>query len=558
MHILSFSSKCLSNICKSTAALLIAVTGFCGLSVPVQASHVSEAVTSSALDAYWPGAPAVSSETAILIEAETGTILYEKNAHKQMYPASITKILTTLIAYETCELDEQVVFSQEALDTIPADSSRIWVDKDNYMSMEDCLAAILIMSANDVAAGVAEHIAGNLEDFADIMNERAAELGCLNTHFVNAHGYHDPEHLTTAYDMAQIGRAFFDVDLLCSLARERSFKHGPTDGQPKAIWEINTNQLLATRAYEYEYLVGSKTGYTDQAGQTLVSCAQKDGLKLICVVMNAQRPGQYEDTVTLFDFGFSNFTTANIYENDQTYVSSDSSYGMDVTDVLGDSSPLLNMDRSSFVVLPKTASFSDVTSYITMATAEENCMATAHYQYGTHNIGSAQIYVSAISGSLQDDIGELEHIEETVPISTKEPSPIYVNVKKIAMYVLPGILIVLLLIWGIGRLSAYRQELNPARNKRRMRHRFLGIKRLFISFVQGLQAIGGYFSNMIKSIAMRTRYKKRGYSGPSYNSKRTKNANVDFDLKSGRQASNEYYNSVDLKRKNVVFHDLKK
>lgn len=558
MHILSFSSKCFSHIRKGTAAFLIAVTGFCGMFVPAHASHVTEAVTSSVLDANWPGAPAVASETAILIEAETGTILYEKDAHKQMYPASITKILTTLIAYETCGLEEQVVFTQEALDTIPADSSRIWVDKDNYMSMEDCLAAILIMSANDVAAGVAEHIAGDLDAFADIMNERARELGCLNSHFVNSHGYHNTEHVTTAYDMAQIGRAFFDVDLLCSLAKERSFKHGPTEGQPKAIWEINTNQLLATRSYEYEYLVGSKTGYTDQAGQTLVSCAQKDGLKLICVVMNAHRPDQYEDTVTLFDYGFSNFTTANIYENDKTYVSSDSSYGMDVIDVLGDSSPLLNMDRSSFVVLPKTASFADVTSYITMATEDENCMATAHYQYGTHNIGSAQIYVTAISGSLQDDIGELEYIEESVSISTQEPSPVYVNIKKIAMYVLPGLLIAFLLIWGIGRLAMYRKNFTPSRKKRRMRHHFFGIKRLFVGFIQGLQAIGGYFGNMIKSIAMRTRYKKRGYSGSSYDGKHTRNTNVDFDLKSGRQASNEYYNHADLKRKNVVFHDLKK
>ena len=558
MHILSFSSKCFSHIRKGTAAFLIAVTGFCGMFVPAHASHVTEAVTSSVLDANWPGAPAVASETAILIEAETGTILYEKDAHKQMYPASITKILTTLIAYETCGLEEQVVFTQEALDTIPADSSRIWVDKDNYMSMEDCLAAILIMSANDVAAGVAEHIAGDLDAFADIMNERARELGCLNSHFVNSHGYHNAEHVTTAYDMAQIGRAFFDVDLLCSLAKERSFKHGPTEGQPKAIWEINTNQLLATRSYEYEYLVGSKTGYTDQAGQTLVSCAQKDGLKLICVVMNAHRPDQYEDTVTLFDYGFSNFTTANIYENDKTYVSSDSSYGMDVIDVLGDSSPLLNMDRSSFVVLPKTASFADVTSYITIATEDENCMATAHYQYGTHNIGSAQIYVTAISGSLQDDIGELEYIEESVSISTQEPSPVYVNIKKIAMYVLPGLLIAFLLIWGIGRLAMYRKNFTPSRKKRRMRHHFFGIKRLFVGFIQGLQAIGGYFGNMIKSIAMRTRYKKRGYSGSSYDGKHTRNTNVDFDLKSGRQASNEYYNHADLKRKNVVFHDLKK
>ena len=121
---------------KGAAALLIAFLGFSEMITPVKASQVSEAVTSSSLDANWPGGPGTASETAILIEAETGTILYQKDAHKQMYPASITKILTTLIAFEMCELDEIVTFSYDALATIPYDSSRIWVDKGEYMSME--------------------------------------------------------------------------------------------------------------------------------------------------------------------------------------------------------------------------------------------------------------------------------------------------------------------------------------------------------------------------------------------------------------------------------------
>ncbi len=547
---------------KGAAALLVALLGFSQIIIPVKASQVSEAVTSSPLDANWPSGPSVASETAILIEAETGTILYEKQAHQQMYPASITKILTTLIAFEMCDLDETVTFTYEALATIPYDSSRIWVDKGEYMSMEDCLAAILIMSANDVAAGVAEHIAGELDGFADIMNKRAEELGCLNTHFVNSHGYHDPDHYTSAYDMAQIGRAFFDVELLCEFARQRTFYHGPTEGQPDEIREINTNKLLATRTYEYEYLVGSKTGYTSDAGQTLVSCAQKDGLKLICVVMNAKSPDQFKDTVSLFDWGFSNFTTANIYDNDKTYVSADSSYGMDVVDVLGDSAPLLNMDRNSIVVLPKTASFSDVTSYITMATEEENCMATAHYQYGTHNIGSSQIYITAHTGSLQDNSGELEQIEEIPPVVEEEPSPIYVNIKKIALYVIPSVLSIFLIIWGSRLFIAYRQAKNPTLSKRRMNHRFVGIKNLFINFVRGLQAIAGLIQSKFKSIAMRTRYKKRGYTNmPTYSSyaksNRKRSTSVDYSLKTTPHTGADYSNNPEYKRKNVVFHDIK-
>lgn len=560
MHRLLFSRTMITKISKNIMVLFLIAGCFSQTVLPVQAKHVEEAVTSSALDANWPGAPFVSSETAILIEAETGTILYEKDAHKQMYPASITKLLTTLIAYESCELDEEVVFTEETLATIPADSSRIWVDRDNYLTMEDCLAAILIMSANDVAAGVAEHIAGSLDAFPDIMNARAKELGCLNTHFANAHGYHDPEHLTTAYDMAQIGRAFFEVDLLCTLAKERTFHIYPSAGQPKEIWEINTNQLLATREYEYEYLVGSKTGYTSQAGQTLVSCAQKDGLKLICVVMNAKRPEQYKDTVALFDFGFSNFTSANIYDNDKTYVPGDSSYGMEVIDVLGDSSALFSMDRNAKVVLPKNADFADVTSYVTMAAEGEDGMATAHYQYGTHPIGTAHIYVTAISGSLQSSAGAMEQIEETVPIVEEVPTPIYVNIKKIALYVIPGLLIFLFLIWGIRQVSLYRQGFSFTRKKRRRSRIFYGLRAIFIGFFRGLQAIGGYFGNLIQSIAMRTRYKKRTHDRNTYHytGQSNRSSTIDFDLKSGRQASRDYYNSTDLKRKNVTFHDLKK
>lgn len=545
---------------KGISALFIAVFSFSVVLNPVQASQVSEPVTSSSLDANWPAGPGINSETAILIEAQTGTILYEKDAHRQMYPASITKILTTLIATEMCELDEQVTFTEETLATIPYDSSRIWVDRGNYMSMEDCLAAILIMSANDVAAGVAEHIGGTLEAFADIMNERSEELGCLNSHFVNAHGYHDPDHYTTAYDMAQIGRAFFENELLCTLSKERNFKHGPTDGQPKPINEFNTNKLLATREYEYEYLVGAKTGYTSDAGQTLVSCAQKDGMKLICVVMKAQKPDQYKDTITLFDFGFSNFTTANIYENDKTYVSADSSYGMDVVDVLGNSSSLLNMDRDSIIVLPKSAEFTDVTSYITMAPSEENFMATAHYQYGSRNIGSAQIFVSADAIASIEKPGELEQTEETAPTEPEKESPVYINIKKVAMYILPAILLAFIFFWGYRFIAAHQKAKNPSLSRRRRNPVILGLKNLFIGFAQGLQAIVGLFQSKIRSIATRTRYKRRGSSGAmgtGYSSGRY-HTNVDFNLKSTRKRTIDYTQSPEYKRKNVVFHDVNK
>ena len=550
MNLFSFSHKCMNALKKGLAATVLSVTAFTQILMPVQAAHVLEAVTSSSLDANWPSGPSVTSEAAILIEAETGTILYEKNIHQKMYPASITKTLTTLIAYEMCELDEQVTFSQAALNTIPYDSSRIWVDRGNYMSMEDCLAAILIMSANDVAAGVAEHIGGTLEAFADMMNERAAELGCLNTHFVNSHGYHDSDHYTTAYDMAQIGRAFFDIDLLSTLAKERNFKHGPTDGQPKAINEWNKNQLLATRSYEYEYLVGSKTGYTSAAGQTLISCAQKDGLKLICVVLNAESPNQYKDTISLFDFGFSNFTTMKISENDQTYITSDTSYSTDAVDVLGDSTPPLSINKDSIIVLPKTAAFEDTTSYITMNPETEGCMAVAHYQYGTHNIGNAQIYVTATEDSLPEDLGAMEQTTPSAPAEEIPCEPVVKGESKllpilkvlgrILIYIAAGTLVIfslLLLYRAYARYCYARAKASkgrPAPSSAPTNKLVL----LFIGFAQLMQGLL-YFIVELFTRNKRKRYKKRGSSSQGYSTSR-----------------GYYKNSTPSKPKTVVFHDI--
>ncbi len=564
MHLLQLSKNCFIKIKKYTTIALI-----CGvlanIAVPALAAPLSGEVTSSTLDSNWPQGPGISAETAILIEANTGAILYEKSAHKQMYPASITKILTTLIATEKCSLDEQVTFTAETLATIPFDSSRIWVDNGEYLPMEDCLGAILIVSANDVAAGVAEHIAGSLDAFAEIMNERAAELGCLNSHFVNSHGYHDPEHYTTAYDMAQIARAFFENDLLSSLSRERYFKISPSAGQPDEIWELSKNQLFETRAYEYEYLVGSKTGYTDKAGQTLVSCAQKDGMKLICVVMNAESPEQYKDTVTLFDFGFSHFTTANIYENDKTYVASDSFYDVAMIDVLGDSTPLLHMDKDSIIILPKSASFSDITSYITMSDDKNNATATAHYQYGTHHIGEAHLYMTSDATSYPGSTGALEQTGQFGLSPTESKKTFHINIKKILLIFIPSLVAAFLIYWAYGYITTQNYLKNPTLSKKRLKHRFWWIRTFFKNILNTIFSVGNYFKNILKNIAMRTRYKKRNVAGTAYPTKRRKKGRryssssyqkrVNFDLKSNQP---RYTNSVDLKSKEVIFHDLKK
>ena len=259
------------------------------------AHHQAMTVQSNEVE-NWPTGPIVAAETAILIEADTGTILYAKNIHQQEFPASITKILTTLIAYESCSLDELVTFSTDAVFDIDRGSNHIAIDVGEKLTMEECLNAILIRSANEVSLAVAEHICGGpWEDFALIMNEKAKELGCLNSNFVNPNGLPNEEHVTTAYDMAMIGKAFFANEALCKITLTPMLKIPASEYQPDDITEVNKMELIPRGKYAYEYLVGCKTGYTNDARSTLVSCAEKDGMKLICVVLNDENPNYYED-----------------------------------------------------------------------------------------------------------------------------------------------------------------------------------------------------------------------------------------------------------------------
>ena len=163
---------------------------------------------SAKADVYWPEGPSIATPSAIVIEINSGAVLYEKNSDQVSYPASITKILTTLLALENSELDEVVTFSDDAINYNQGDTSHIARDYGEQMTMKECLYAVMLESANECAYAVAEHVGqklgGNYQTFIDLMNERAKELGCTNTHFTNANGLPDENHWTSARDMALI------------------------------------------------------------------------------------------------------------------------------------------------------------------------------------------------------------------------------------------------------------------------------------------------------------------------------------------------------------------
>lgn len=371
----------------------------------------------------WPEGPTVSAESAILMELDTGVILYEKNIHAHEYPASTTKILTTLIASEECSLDEIVTFSADAVFGIPSDSNHVAMDVGDTLTMQKCLEAILIRSANEVSYAVAEHISGTWDAFADKMNERAEELGCVDSHFVNPNGLPDENHYTSAYDLAMIGRAFFSNELLCQITLMRQLHIEKEDGD---LYDNNTMELIPGGDYEYEYLVGCKTGYTDAARSCLVSCAEKDGMKLICVVLKDESPYQYEDTIALFNYGFSNFEKVNVSETETKYNIESSGFYSD-NDIFGSSKPILSLNTEDCVILPKTLDFDELTSEISYDTTQEDQAAVIRYSYEGRELGTASVDLA-----VSDREGyTFEAIEQEPEEETEQTSFIFINVIKV-------------------------------------------------------------------------------------------------------------------------------
>ncbi len=261
-------------------------------------------------------APEISSPSVLLAEPESGKIIYEKNAHAKMYPASTTKLLTALLALEKCTLDETAVVSEYAVNSVTYDYSSAALVPGEELSVYVLLQAMLIYSANDAATVLAEHISGSVEEFAKLCNERAVELGCENLHFVNANGMPDDNHYCTAYDLFLIARECQKYDVFNEIVQTKSFIVPATELYPEEDrFCKNTNKMLFSgySKYYYPYCTGMKTGYTTPAGHCLVSSASKGSLDLICVVLGGIVDEQginrrYTDSIALFDFAYENYS----------------------------------------------------------------------------------------------------------------------------------------------------------------------------------------------------------------------------------------------------------
>lgn len=370
----------------------------------------------------WPEAPEITAAGAIVMEASTGTILYEKNAYEAYYPASTTKLMTSLLAIEQCPLSDVVTCSYDSIHSIDKDSSRIGLTVGEQVTMEEALYAILLASANEVSYAVAEHIGGTIDNFVAMMNKRAAELGCVNTNFKNPHGLDNEEHVTCPYDLALITKQAISYTTFRRISGSYYYEI-PATNLNVARPIGNTHQIIRKRI-KYDGVFAGKTGHTSIAKNSLVTCAERNGLTLICVVMREDTSDQaYTDTIALLDYGFKNF---HLYELSTSDVASKNAFPALFEDkdafVFDVQSPL--SISSTSIVLPLEADLSNLTKEVELKPSTSfvegnNIIGKVSYYYADNYAGSSEIiYYSNHAVTLVSDSSSDEEATATLSGNT--------------------------------------------------------------------------------------------------------------------------------------------
>jgi len=310
--------------------------------------------------------PSILSQSSVLIDANTGTILAEKDANKKMYPASLTKIMTALIAIEKGSLSDVITVDDDTPYEIAG--SHIALEPGEVLTAKDLLYAIMLPSANDAASVIAKHYGGSTEGFVKMMNDKAKELGALNTNFVNAHGLHNENHYTTSYDLAIITKYAMQNETFRSIVSAQKYEIQPTNKKPEIRYFTNLNKMLYCGASSqinvngkwispvYEGITGVKTGYTPEAGNSLVASAKKNGTELIAVTLNGVSLEMYQDAHNLFNYGFNEYQSAAlIYKN--TFVQN-----LEIKN--GDNKEVSVITESDFITLTQKESIANIKSNI--------------------------------------------------------------------------------------------------------------------------------------------------------------------------------------------------
>lgn len=364
----------------------------------------------------WPEGPGTYGEAAIVMEVGTGAVLYAKNIDAAMYPASITKVLTALLALEYGNLSDTVTFSHDCVSFLQYGDSSVGLKEGDVITLEQALYATLLASANEAAYAVGENVGKNAghdyDWFIEQMNAKVKELGGVNSHFVNTNGLPDENHYTCARDMALIGRALFKYPEVFKIMQTMQYTIPASDTVEEHVFQQKDKMLRAENANYYKYAIGGKTGYTNAAKSTLITMADNGKMQLVAVVLHTYGKNVYPDTKKMLKYAFKNFEKLPIAGNETS---------ADVAEILPmEAEETVDADGSdesaeSYVVVPKGTAFSDL--QMTLEPSEDGASGEAvlSYTYGGQMVGRAR-------ARLSDAYLEANRLEAGTPEPSEEGS----------------------------------------------------------------------------------------------------------------------------------------
>lgn len=357
-------------------------------------------VDSNAWDS-WARGPHIYSESGIVMDMDSGAILYAKNIDDKHYPASITKVMTALVALQNYKMDETVKFTWDDIGFLEYGDAHIAIKEHEEVLMEDCMYGMLLASANEVSHAIGAHMEGGYEAFLAEMNKVSAEIGCKNSHWMNTHGLHDPEHYTTVRDMAIIGSEVFQYEKFREITG--TYQHViPETALTNEVRYVHQNHKMIREGHQhyYEYCVGGKTGYTDQALTTLVTFATKDDMNLVAVVMRTHGGGNnaYQDTREMLEFAFDNFQKTPITK-----------------EMIGNEH-IESISANAHVTLPEGVTVQQLTCSYTEPTELEDMTGDVIFYYGENPVGEAEATIT------EEYYKQLHNIKEEKPKQDKDTS----------------------------------------------------------------------------------------------------------------------------------------
>ncbi len=415
----------------------------------------------------WPIEPTISGKASILMEVESGGVIYSENPDGQLYPASITKIMTGLLAVENLNLTDTITFTQEMLEAIPYDAAILGVSAGETMTVEDCLYALMLRSCNDIAIALAFEVSGGEDQFGELMTQRAKEIGAVNTNFVNSTGLHDENHYTTARDMALIAKEAIKNPTFAKIWGTQTYtlnSYNKSESE-QVIWHRH-DMLIKGRGNYFAPAIGGKTGYTDEAGRTLVTCAESNGMKLVSVILFSTNEEVFNDTKTLMNYGFDNFKKVTANTNDSRFMNTVNPGFSIVNQLLGNESSILSLGNET-VVIPTNDTLSDVGYVIKMEEDNsEGVIASIKYMHEENVLGETKLLAVGKDDYTLASMVKIENADSGLDTQLKEA--FVIDIKYIIMGIVIMIAIVLYIVYlrvTNGKRKRKKERKNKFSNK---------------------------------------------------------------------------------------------